>query len=317
MAGQHVADHSRDYRRLNRQTITSKQALATVIRLQQWKKHNDAKREVKARLQEDERMEEEEYFLSLSKALPVGQVQAAALRNYQAAGKLRWKKLMFQSIAEQQQLDEEMAECTFRPRLVARPRRSVTAISRPSKARRSSCAAAAANSAVSRSQSKQTNGEVFDRLYKPQTNTSTPTHVQSWSGNKSKRISSQVEAAFMARQERDQVDRQRRLSELAAQLHHFPYKPRLSRHSQEICTALLENDTDQHACHHQREHKTLKPKNRVRYSIPPCTSVCSNKHTPDFTHVPFTTLVEELKQQEQRMRGMTKIYKATKETFER
>ncbi|ETL98137.1 hypothetical protein L917_04722 [Phytophthora nicotianae] len=67
--------------------------------------------EVKARLQEDERMEEEEYFLSLSKALPVGQVQAAALRNYQAAGKLRWKKLMFQSIAEQQQLDEEMAEC--------------------------------------------------------------------------------------------------------------------------------------------------------------------------------------------------------------
>ncbi|ETM51279.1 hypothetical protein L914_04828 [Phytophthora nicotianae] len=66
--------------------------------------------EVKARLQEDERMEEEEYFLSLSKALPVGQVQAAALRNYQAAGKLRWKKLMFQSIAEQQQLDEEMAE---------------------------------------------------------------------------------------------------------------------------------------------------------------------------------------------------------------
>ncbi|KAG6971035.1 hypothetical protein JG687_00002271, partial [Phytophthora cactorum] len=95
MIEQRVAGHSRGKRRQM---------------LQQWKKHNDAKREVKARLQEDERMEEEEFFLSLSKALPVGQVQAAALRNYQAAGKLRWKRLMFQSLAEQQQLDEEMTE---------------------------------------------------------------------------------------------------------------------------------------------------------------------------------------------------------------
>lgn len=100
--------------------------------------------EVKARLQEDERVEEENHFLTLSKALPLDQVQAAAIRNYQAADTLRWKKLVLQSIAEQQQLDEEEAECTYRPQLIARrSTRSSVITCLPC---RSSCAAATVNS---------------------------------------------------------------------------------------------------------------------------------------------------------------------------
>ncbi|KAK1946140.1 hypothetical protein P3T76_003188 [Phytophthora citrophthora] len=90
--------------------VTTKQASTTVARLLQWKKRNDANREVKAQLQEDKRMEEEEHFLSTIKTLPLGQVQAAVLRNYRAANTLRWKKLVLQTLAEQQQLDEEEAE---------------------------------------------------------------------------------------------------------------------------------------------------------------------------------------------------------------
>ncbi|KAF1784642.1 FAD/NAD(P)-binding domain [Phytophthora cactorum] len=253
--------------------------------------------EVKARLQQDERMEEEEFFLSLSKALPVGQVQAAALRNYQAAGKLRWKRLMFQSLAEQQQLDEELTECTFRPRLVAKPRRAVC---RSSKSCRSSCAAAANSTnqpkVPSARRGKLAGGDVFERLYNPQAN-APATAIVSQHGSTAKRISSQAEAAFIARQERDQVDRQRRRSELAAQLHHFPHKPKLSKHSQEICAALRENDTDQFADHRQREQKSFTHTKHVRYTVPPCTSVVYSKQRPDHTFVPFTTIVNALKEQ--------------------
>ncbi|KAG2942413.1 hypothetical protein PC115_g1435 [Phytophthora cactorum] len=286
MIEQRVAGHSRDRRALNKQRITSlnkqritsEQALATVTRLQQWKKHNDAKREVKARLQEDERMEEEEFFLSLSKALPVGQVQAAALRNYQAAGKLRWKRLMFQSLAEQQQLDEEMTESA----------NSTNQLKVPS-ARRG----------------KLADGDVFERLYNPQANAPATTIV-SQHGSTVKRISPQAEAAFIARQERDQVDRQRRRSELAAQLHHFPHKPKLSNHSQEICAALRENDTDQFADHRQREQKSFTHTKHVRYTVPPCTSVVYSKQRPDYAFVPFTTIVNALKEQEKRMKCLSK-----------
>ncbi|KAL4106106.1 hypothetical protein PRIC1_004160 [Phytophthora ramorum] len=117
-----VAGSSRGNRPNREMTVAPSQA-STIARLLQWKKHNDAKREVKARLQEDARAEEEDSFLSLAKPLPQGQVQAAAIRNFQAAGELRWKKLMLQAVREQQQLDEEEAECTFRPRLIAQPRR--------------------------------------------------------------------------------------------------------------------------------------------------------------------------------------------------
>ncbi|KAG6584848.1 uncharacterized protein IUM83_16612 [Phytophthora cinnamomi] len=99
-----------------RAALTPIQVSATVDRLLQWKKRNDAKREVKAKLQEDERVEEEEYYLSLPKCLPQDRVEAAAIRNYGAAGELRWKRLMLQAVAEKQQLDEQETECIFRPR---------------------------------------------------------------------------------------------------------------------------------------------------------------------------------------------------------
>ncbi|GMF38922.1 unnamed protein product [Phytophthora fragariaefolia] len=166
---------------------------------------------VKAKLQENERVEKEEYYLALSKPLPQHRVEAATIRNYQVARELRWKKLVLQAIAEQQKLDAE--ESIFRQQLVARPRRSVnsakTVKSKP-KFCRPSCAAARADlTKVSprmprRAATEETTG-VFERLYKPQipVTAAAPQHKAVV-----KRISIEDEAAFVARQERDQIDRQ-------------------------------------------------------------------------------------------------------------
>ncbi|KAG6602908.1 Zinc finger, RING-type [Phytophthora cinnamomi] len=125
------------------------------LELLQWKKRNDAKREVKAKLQEDERVEEEEYYLSLPKCLPQDRVEAAAIRNYRAAGELRWKRLMLQAVAEKQQLDEQETECIFRPRTsCAASTAKVDSAELPSPRRRRSAT-----------------GDVFERLYKPRTQT--------------------------------------------------------------------------------------------------------------------------------------------------
>ncbi|KAG7386193.1 hypothetical protein PHYPSEUDO_000514 [Phytophthora pseudosyringae] len=316
MARQEVAVLSRDCRPPNKLAVSTKQASATAERLLQWKKRNDAKREVQARLQEDARMEEEDRLLSLSRALPVGRVQAAALRNYEAADKLRWKKLMLESIAEQQQLDEEEAECTFRPRLVARPRRLATTAGRLSNPCRPSCGAASApknladqprmRSAVLRIRGQPAtgkNGDVFERLYKPQADTTAATTVHQHDRT-ARRISSQAEAAFIARQERDQVDRQRRRSERAAQKR-YPHRPRLSRHTQEICAALREGETDELAAPRRREQKRSNATQQTRYTIPACTSNVYHMQS-DFASAPFSSLIAALQQQEQRMRSMTK-----------
>ncbi|KAE9032001.1 hypothetical protein PR002_g9401 [Phytophthora rubi] len=199
---------------LERAMATPRQVSATVDRLLQWKKRNDAKREVRAKLQEDERVEEEEYYLSLSKALPQNRVEAAAIRNYRAAGELRWKKQMLQAIAEQQQLEEE-AECAFRPRLEARPRQSARSIETKSTCCRPSCAAAAARADLGkvppcryRQAATEVKEDVFERLYKPHAEsaadvaTAAPQHI-----TVVKQISIETETAFVTRQEHDQIDR--------------------------------------------------------------------------------------------------------------
>jgi hypothetical protein len=174
---------------------------------------------VKARLQADERLQEQEYFQSLSKTLPLAQAQAAATRNYLAAGELRWKKLMLQAIAERQQVDEEEAECTFRPKLVSRPPRRATCAARASEQCRPRCASVTASKSQPKTSSAgrpphwhrraitTKDGDVFERLYNPQAcELSTTAEVPSCATEK--RLSAQAEASFIARQERDQKDRQ-------------------------------------------------------------------------------------------------------------
>ncbi|KAE9222986.1 hypothetical protein PF005_g6491 [Phytophthora fragariae] len=263
---------------------TPRQVSATVDRLLQWKKRNDAKREVRAKLQEDERVEEEEYYLSLSKALPQNRVEAAAIRNYRAAGELRWKKQMLQAIAEQQQLEEE-AECAFRPRLEARPRQSARSIETKSTCCRPSCAAAAARADLGkvppcryRQAATEVKEDVFERLYKP--------HAES------------------AADEHDQIDRQHRRVQLAA-MQRFPHKPKLSRHTQEICAAQRNHDMDKLTDHCRRHHERLDACTRqVRYTVPPSSSGSCNQSY--VSSIPFSLLIEALDQQEQRMRFIIK-----------
>lgn len=173
--------------------------------------------EVRARLQEEERVEEEENYHSLLKALPLDRVEAAVIRNYQAAEELRWKKRMLQVIAEQQRLDEEI-ECTFRPRLVARPRRAVrtmeAADTKPMTCRRPSCAAAARADSVKlpsrrhRRAATEEKEDVFERLYVRKPHAGAATAAAQDTSTMVKQISIETEAAFVARQERDQIERQ-------------------------------------------------------------------------------------------------------------
>ncbi|KAE9020323.1 hypothetical protein PF004_g5477 [Phytophthora fragariae] len=290
---------------------TPRQVSATVDRLLQWKKRNDAKREVRAKLQEDERVEEEEYYLSLSKALPQNRVEAAAIRNYRAAGELRWKKQMLQAIAEQQQLEEE-AECAFRPRLEARPRQSARSIETKSTCCRPSCAAAAARADLGkvppcryRQAATEVKEDVFERLYKPHAEsaadvaTAAPQHI-----TVVKQISIETETAFVTRQEHDQIDRQHRRVQLAA-MQRFPHKPKLSRHTQEICAAQRNHDMDKLTDHCRRHHERLDACTRqVRYTVPPSSSGSCNQSY--VSSIPFSLLIEALDQQEQRMRFIIK-----------
>ncbi|KAL4158466.1 hypothetical protein PRNP1_004242 [Phytophthora ramorum] len=301
-----VAGSSRDNRPNREMTVAPSQA-STIARLLQWKKHNDAKREVKARLQEDARAEEEDSFLSLAKPLPQGQVQAAAIRNFQAAGELRWKKLMLQAVREQQQLDEDEAECTFRPRLIAQPRRPVRLVAPASsklKACRPSCGASSKKSTSAPAPQpfrRETDGDVFERLFRPQADAPAVTASQCAGSTTPKRISPQAEAAFIARQERDLVGRQRRRSGRAVQ-QRFPHKPKLSRHSQEICAALRESGTARLV--RRADHCEKRSARQVRYTVPayPSGSLCKS----NAASAPFNSLVTALQQQEKRMRCISK-----------
>ncbi|KAL4133620.1 hypothetical protein PRIC2_003937 [Phytophthora ramorum] len=301
-----VAGSSRGNRPNREMTVAPSQA-STIARLLQWKKHNDAKREVKARLQEDARAEEEDSFLSLAKPLPQGQVQAAAIRNFQAAGELRWKKLMLQAVREQQQLDEEEAECTFRPRLIAQPRRPVRLVAPATsklKACRPSCGASSNNSTSAPAPQpfrRETDGDVFERLFRPQADAPAVTASQCAGSTTPKRISPRAEAAFIARQERDLVGRQRRRSGRAVQ-QRFPHKPKLSRHSQEICAALRESGTARLV--RRADHCEKRSARQVRYTVPayPSGSLCKS----NAASAPFNSLVTALQQQEKRMRCISK-----------
>ncbi|KAL3667152.1 hypothetical protein V7S43_008091 [Phytophthora oleae] len=307
--------HSRDCQ--PRKPVTAKQASATVTRLIQWKKRNDAKREVKAQLQEDERIEEEKQFLSSAKTLPLSQVQAAALRNYHAANTLRWKKLVLQSLVEQQQLDEEEAECTFQPRLVARSRRSSPSACQSEKkcTCRSSCAAAAANlpsqprklPGLLQGSRRLADGDVFERLYKPQAETLVTTTVYT-PGSTAKRTSSRVAAAFVARQERDQEDRQRRRLKQAVQ-ERYSHMPKLSKHSREICAALREGEAEVDGHYRRKKHSnsTRKLGRQPLYTIPACPAVSKQS---EFARSPFTSIIQALQQQEETMRSMSKCAKS-------
>ncbi|KAG1709026.1 hypothetical protein DVH05_022656 [Phytophthora capsici] len=292
--------HSRDCQ--PQKSVTTKQASATVARLLQWKKRNDANREVRTQLAEDERIEEEKQFMSSMKRLPLGQVQAAALRNYQTANRLRWKKLVLQSLAEQQHLDEEEAECTFRPRLVARPRRSSPSTCQTEKKCRSSCAAVDNTTSnrpgLQQSSRRLVDGNVFERLYKPKANTEATTVY-----TPVKRTSSRVVAEFVARQERHQEDRQRRLKQAAHERYRYSHTPKLSKHSRDICAALREGGADQVDGHYRRRLNSAKALlKQPLYTIPACSSALSKQ--PEFAQTPFSLIIEALRQQEETMRAL-------------
>ncbi|KAE9149676.1 hypothetical protein PF006_g5861 [Phytophthora fragariae] len=104
--------------------------------------------------------------------------------------------------------------------------------------------------------------------------------------------------------EHDQIDRQHRRVQLAA-MQRFPHKPKLSRHTQEICAAQRNHDMDKLTDHCRRHHERLDACTRqVRYTVPPSSSGSCNQSY--VSSIPFSLLIEALDQQEQRMRFIIK-----------
>ncbi|RLN52012.1 hypothetical protein BBJ28_00016899 [Nothophytophthora sp. Chile5] len=285
---------------------------------------------VKARLKEDALVEEEDQFLSLTKPLSERRVQAAATRNYEVASELRWKKLMQQAIAEQRQLNEELAQCTFRPQLAARrparapasssskPIRNCRCCQREQPAMHQLAPARGGGSSGMRCGGSGPSDEASlvprgGRLCRAaRERPAEPTGERMREKTRGRSFGyGCMSVCFLT----NSTWMQRKRQELAAQ-QRFSHTPTLSRRTQELCAVLRERsreelqDPDRNDQRHlprgrsEELKKTKLPLHKTNASInsvlPPHPSILRH------ASMPFDALVAALQVQEQRMRGLSK-----------
>lgn len=266
--------------------------------------------------QEDERIELENTFMAqATRALPREQVQVAVDRNYAVASDQSWKRLMMQTLAEQERVLSEIEVCTFRPKLVAKApdvssRYLLPVPQQPKQAKPPNGAVPRPTKAAGSSRGSLS---VYERLYREsQEQPKAKDRQQRRDGRRTtKRLPAASIDTFVGRQEADQRGRQQLQAHLAAK-YRYPFTPTLSPGTQQLCAALqqrsipeiLQRDQEKRR---RRLAKILPPQQpKVSATKSPRPSACKPPATgPQWQPIVPSTLdelVTMLLDQQQRMK---------------
>lgn len=172
-----------------------------------------------------------------TKALPRERVQVAVNRNYAVASDQSWKRLMMQTLAEQERVLSEIEACTFRPKLVAKSPDVSSKYLLPVP-KQANAKPPKASSRQTQAGSSRGSLSVYERLYRESQEQHKLKDRQRSEGRRStKRLPATSIDTFVGRQEADQRGRQQLKAHLAAK-YRYPFTPTLSPGTRQLCVTL-------------------------------------------------------------------------------